>query len=602
MEENVLVSIIISVYNSERFIRRRIDNLVSQTIFDKSEIIVINSGSCENEETIILEYQKLHKNIKYFRTERETIYKAWNKGIKASCGKYITNANSDDLLRNDALEILSDYLETNPDAAVVYTDQFITSDAKSSFENINKIKVQKWNNYSYPRMLEASLCGPQPMWRASLHHQDQIWFKDDYLVAGDFEFFCHVGLKHKLKHLPVILGAYYLSPDESNKEYQDRTITFLETYKTKKEYSFKYFEELDEKEFYRLFRYLTRWANSPVLFYYFWKISMKLVNPDKRLPTKEFAIWFFVRILIYLGDKSKAINVINEYLRTNKSRLIEKQLLELNEFPNGNPLISVIIPTYNRPRFLSEALQSLVEQKEKLFEVIIVNNGTDDVSDIIQLYKEKLQINYLISDKIGSVSHAKNIGIENSKGDYIAFLDDDDWYHPDHLSTLKSELNKGLFQFVYADALVELQEEKDGQFRTVNKFVEYSKDFNRQLLLIKDYIFTPCIMLNKRCLHKVGLFDENLQTDEDMDLLIRISKYYILKHIKKVTCSVRRTNSQTTLTKNWSMMFKNARYLYKKHELLSKYNLFVKAGQFYYLRLRKSRALKSRNDSINNYY
>lgn len=123
-----LISAIISTYNSERFIRGKIEDLLQQTIFDKLEIVIVNSGSQQNEEEIIKEYIEKYPNIKYIRTEeRETIYKAWNRGIKISNGKYITNTNTDDRLKENALEILSTELEKYPNVGVVYADQYITT-------------------------------------------------------------------------------------------------------------------------------------------------------------------------------------------------------------------------------------------------------------------------------------------------------------------------------------------------------------------------------------------------------------------------------------------------------------------------------------------
>ena len=81
--KKILVSAIISTYNSEKFIRGKIEDLLAQTIIDKLEIIIVNSGSQQNEDEIIREYLDKYHNIKYIKTKaRETISKAWNRGIK----------------------------------------------------------------------------------------------------------------------------------------------------------------------------------------------------------------------------------------------------------------------------------------------------------------------------------------------------------------------------------------------------------------------------------------------------------------------------------------------------------------------------------------
>ena len=81
--------------------RGRLENLTSQTLFlrGRTEIIVIDSASSQNEKAIVQDFQKEHDNISYFRTsQRESLYKAWNRAIKIAAGEYITNANTDDRL------------------------------------------------------------------------------------------------------------------------------------------------------------------------------------------------------------------------------------------------------------------------------------------------------------------------------------------------------------------------------------------------------------------------------------------------------------------------------------------------------------------------
>ena len=82
----------------------------NQTIADKLEIIVVNSGSEQNEESVVKEFQKKYGNIVYIKTEREGLYRAWNRAIKVASGQFLTNANTDDRHRKDALEVMVNML------------------------------------------------------------------------------------------------------------------------------------------------------------------------------------------------------------------------------------------------------------------------------------------------------------------------------------------------------------------------------------------------------------------------------------------------------------------------------------------------------------
>ncbi|MBP9211332.1 MAG: glycosyltransferase [Bacteroidetes bacterium] len=591
-----LVSVIVSTYNSELFIKGRLEDLVQQTIFDRLEIIVVNSGSQQGEEPIILEYAARYGNIKYLKTqERESIYMAWNRGIRAATGRFITNANADDRLRQDALQVLSDALIHNPEVALVYGDQYVSTVPNAVFSEFKGQRYHSWNNFQYERLLEGCFTGPQPMWRASLHFEDDLWFDEEYEVAGDYEFSCAVALRYPLLHIKQVLGVYYLSPTAGNKEHQNAERTFLETYRIKSSYADRYLNRMKEPEFYERYRYYRDWVRRPALLYYAWKLIMKIAAPDRRLPMREFAVWFAARMDRLLGNFPEAVQTLQSYLNRKGSRLLDEEVKALTGRPESGPAVSVIIPTFNRPHLLRMALESLTVQTYRHFEVVVINNGGTDVADIVAEFRETLSVRLLASDVHGSVAHAKNIGLSEARGSYIAFLDDDDWYHPGHLETLMSEMRKGAFRIVYTDALVEFQDEIDGVLTTVKSMVQYSRDFSRTLLLVKDYIYTPCIMLDKRCLTVVGNFDESLRTDEDMDLWIRMSKYYDFKHLKTITCSVRRSNAVASLTRDWGMMLENLRYVYRKHDALGRYNPLVKLGQMYYVNLRIRRAKESLN-------
>lgn len=600
---NVLVSALVSTYNSEKFIEGRIVDLLEQSISKYLQIVIINSGSTQNEDKIIKSFTESYSNITYLKTkERESIYKAWNRGIKVANGKYITNANTDDRLKKDALEILVSYLEKNHEVAIVYANQKYSYTPNEKFGEIRSKKIRRWNDYSITRLLEACLTGPQPMWRASLHLEDDIWFDEDLEVAGDYDFACKVALKYKLYHIPKVLGSYYLSANRDNKEYKEQENKITESYQIRNMYCDKYIHSLSFGELEKKYRYYNRWSKAGKLFFYFWKLLFKIISPGQRLETREFVTFFSAKLNTHLGLNKNAINLCDKYLRKYRSFYLSSLRHSLTGEDNYKILVSVIIPTFDRPNFLADALDSLTNQSFKDFEVILINNGEMQISHLIEKYKYKIDIKLLNSKIKGNVSHAKNVGLKAASGKYIAYLDDDDWYHREHLQTLYDHLENSSALFAYTDAYVELQDKINDAYITVKKYVRYSKEFSRNLLLIKDYIFTPCIMHHRRCFEVVGDFDEQLTTDEDMDLWIRMSRIYNFEHIKKVTCSVRRTSDSGSLTKNPSRMYQNAVYLFTKHSNYGKFNIMVRMGRKYYLSHRKRRSGKLRTNTSNRYY
>ena len=219
-----IVSAIVSTYNAEKFIHGCLDNLENQTIADRLEIIVVNSGSTENEEAIVREFQQKYENIKYIRTnKRETVYAAWNRGIKAATGEYITNANTDDRHRKDAYEIMVKILEDNSDVALVYADVIITETENETFENCTPVGTFKWLEWNREDLLNIGcFMGPQPMWRKALHGE-YGYFDKTLVTSGDYEYWLRISQTHNFFHLPVFLGLYLRSPysiEHSNRKTQ----------------------------------------------------------------------------------------------------------------------------------------------------------------------------------------------------------------------------------------------------------------------------------------------------------------------------------------------------------------------------------------------
>lgn len=223
-EPKVLVSAIVSTYNSERFMRGCLEDLEAQTIADRLEIIVIDSASEQNERAIVEEFQQRYGNIKYIRTdERETVYQAWNRGVHAATGKYLTNANSDDRHRADAFERMVEVLERRPTIALVYADVMITEIENETFERFTRVGAYRWLDWNRRDLLERGcFMGPQPMWRREVHDEYGD-FDPSYVTSGDYEFWLRISQTNDFHHIPEFLGLYLKSPtsvEHRNRERQ----------------------------------------------------------------------------------------------------------------------------------------------------------------------------------------------------------------------------------------------------------------------------------------------------------------------------------------------------------------------------------------------
>jgi glycosyltransferase involved in cell wall biosynthesis/predicted TPR repeat methyltransferase len=208
------VSVLVSAYKSERFIRGCLEDLVRQTIANQIEIIVVDSASPENERAIVEEFQGRHPNIIYLRTkERETLYASWNRGIQRARGQYITNANTDDRHSPDALERLAQALDQQPELDLVYGDSLVTRNPDATWANSTAKGVFRWPEFDVRQLFDVCCMGPHPMWRRSVHDRHGT-FDPEYRSAGDYEFWLRLAVAGcRMQHLREIVGIYLENPD-----------------------------------------------------------------------------------------------------------------------------------------------------------------------------------------------------------------------------------------------------------------------------------------------------------------------------------------------------------------------------------------------------
>ncbi len=233
---SILLTAIVSTYNSARFIRGCIESLGNQTMADQMEIVVVDSASEQGEAAIVREFQKQRPGIRYIRTpKRESVYQAWNRGIKFAAGKYITNANTDDRHRRDALEKMVAVLEDREEIALVYADVIKTRTANETFNRCTPVGTLRWFDWDRPTLLEKGcFIGPQPVWRKKVH-ETYGYFDESFEVSSDFEFWLRISQTNEFYHIPMPLGLYLERPDSiehannTNKIREDRMI--LNTYR-----------------------------------------------------------------------------------------------------------------------------------------------------------------------------------------------------------------------------------------------------------------------------------------------------------------------------------------------------------------------------------
>ena len=193
------------------------------------------------------------------------------------------------------------------------------------------------------------------------------------------------------------------------------------------------------------------------------------------------------------------------------------------------PIVSIIIPTYNRADLISRSVKSVLNQTFKNFEIIIVDDGsTDDTENVVKSFDD-LRIKYIKCEKNKGACVARNIGIKIAKGKCIAFQDSDDEWLPEKL---KKQMN--IFKTLPQENIVYtgFWRIKDNKKTYIPLGRVRQKEGNIYKELLKgNFISTQTILAKKECFKKAGMFDENLPRFQDWDLVLRLAKYYNFKFI-----------------------------------------------------------------------
>ena len=205
------------------------------------------------------------------------------------------------------------------------------------------------------------------------------------------------------------------------------------------------------------------------------------------------------------------------------------------------PLVSVIIPTCNREKIITRAIDSVFAQTYRDFEIVVLDDGSrDNTKAVVQAYGPK--VHYFYQDNKG-IAGARNAGMHQTAGDYIAFLDSDDYWLPGKL-----ERQIALFSEHPEYGMVGCQcgsVQIDGAYREKNRpgksgWILYD-------LFNKNFIRTSSAVITRACLEKVGGFDESLREGEEYDYWLRIAAEFAIGFINEpLTVYVDNTDGMST--------------------------------------------------------
>lgn len=478
------ISIILPIYNVEEFISEAIESLLNQS-FEKENIEILLIDDCSTDESgkIAQEYAKKYENIKYYCLEKNSgmAGKPRNIGIQMAKGKYIMFLDPDDYYELNACEIMYNCIEKKKTA-------FVTANLRDVDVDGNDLK----HIYIDPEKFKSKMISvkkPREVTNILKHCCNIKIISRDFLIKRNIEFLEGVPAEDAYFTSKLMLEAkeaYFLNSTILN--YRRRTTGNLSETNQLNE---KFFSRMIKanKEIYHLFneydaeRYYQYYYIDTMIY-----LTRKLILSNELKDTKKADIieemdelinyWNIAKLP--LNIKNDKYNILTLFKKDNNVMTVEKiQKLEgkmknedvnniranerkvVDEIENiieneGMYKISVIIPSYNVEKYITECLESIVNQTigfENIQLIIVDDFSTDKTFEIAKRYEEKYSncIVKRLGIRSGSAGKPRNEGIKLAKGKYLMFADSDDMFELNAFEKMYNEIETRNADFIIAN-------------------------------------------------------------------------------------------------------------------------------------------------------
>ncbi len=427
-----LVSVVVPVYNKERYLRECLDSLLNQTL-QEIEVICVDNESTDLSAEILYEYAKKDNRIIIARESKKGVCYARNTGILLAHGKYIGFVDADDYVDASLYEkLVLAATETNATIAKgnvkLVTKESVAEPSWSlnNFIRNNQEKLPLFSRFSY----QFSTA----IYNTEFIRSNEISFPCPNLTMGeDLLFLLKVGLK--TDSCTCIDNAYYYY-----RQVEDSASHI---------YSEKYFDNV--------FLYIDQ--------------GIKLLN-RRGIWDQGYYQWIgsrFRHLFSIIVSQFESMNPPEDAKKLFHSRIYHllKQVVSNDKLPKevvNNPIftkflsgekpkISVVIPVYNVEKYLRECLDSICTQSLKEIEIICVNDGSTDSSlAILEDYAKQESRVKIISQKNAGLGAARNMGLSNAFGEFVYFVDSDDMLPQNALVKMYSSLKKEKLDVLFFSA------------------------------------------------------------------------------------------------------------------------------------------------------
>lgn len=425
-EKDIKVSIIIPVYNVEQYLRECLDSAVNQTL-QEIEIICVNDGSTDGSLEILKEYADHDSRVKVIDKENAGYGHTMNLGMDMACGECIGIIESDDYVDLQMYENLYEVISREKLDFVKSDFYRFHGEGESLCCKYNNIarEEKNYNRVINPKLEKESFKFIMNTW-SGLYYTDFIrknGIRHNETPGASFQdngfWFMTNVLAEKSWYVDK---AFYMNRRDNPNSSVYNT---QKVYCVNKEYSLIY-EFLEKNELKEDFLDVYNYKK-----YHSYFFTLRRIAPEFR---KEYLKVFAEEF----NDANKKGELYSKYLSPNDWNNLYWIMRDYNEYYYTQSLceikVSVILPVFNVGNYLEQCLKSILEQSLKEIEIICVDDGsTDNSLDILTAYQREDRRIKIIRQENKGAGAARNVGLSIAQGQFISFLDADDYIHKDML-------------------------------------------------------------------------------------------------------------------------------------------------------------------------
>ena len=457
------ISIIVPVYNVEKYLRNTLSSIISQSIgFENLEVILIDDNSSDSSAQIIKEYADKYSNIKGIYFDKGTGFpgKPRNVGLKYATADYIMYLDSDDWFEENACEVLY--------------DEMLKEDADIVCGAFTKIIDDGTRQINYANWM-ATLTSPDEdsRWKKAMDMVDDpdfklvvtdldknptilgnanVWgkiFKKDFIIDNKLTFPEDILAEDSVFLLESFLNASKIV------FIRDVIVNYNNDRVDLDNYSISHV--VDDKNLYGrikaydlMYHIGKRFSKEKLVYKYllsgkliYWVTYHLIPSGISTFETKSI----FEKYHYLFSNSYRAIEIpeeiiaifrdINNEKLDSAAEYVSKLQVESSPKSNNPIKVSVIVPVYNNEKFLRKCLDSIANQTLEEIEIICIDDGSSDNSlEILNSYKSNDERFRIMSQSNSGAAVARNSGLKVAKGDYVAFVDSDDWLELNALERL----------------------------------------------------------------------------------------------------------------------------------------------------------------------